>query len=153
MNMHSNIHLHTFHIPVMGLAYTIDTPIKVARFGISSVISIIEDNLVEKMRAYYYEQSGDQYIPISNKEPDYRAKRITDYLNLVNRLVKQQIKKLKSLPFDEGSEIIQYFEMLPDNNELKLAYNHMTTIEDSDKKQETQDWLRKQIQPGSIDVN
>ena len=24
---------HTFHIPVMGLAYTIDTPLKVARFG------------------------------------------------------------------------------------------------------------------------
>lgn len=151
--MHISKHPHTFHIPVMGLAFTIDTPIKVARFGISSVISIIEDNLVEKMRAYYYEQSGDKYIPISNKEPDYRAKRVTDYLNLVNRLVKQQIKKLKSLPFDEGSEIIQYFEMLPDNNELKLAYNHMNTIQDSDKKQETQDWLRKQIQPGSIDVN
>ena len=38
---------HKFHIPVMGLAYTIDSPIKVARFGISSVISIVEDRLVE----------------------------------------------------------------------------------------------------------
>lgn len=34
---------HSFHIPVMGIAFTIDTPIKVARFGISSVISIVED--------------------------------------------------------------------------------------------------------------
>ena len=42
---------HKFHIPVMGLAYTIDTPIKVARFGISSVISIVEDRLVEMMEA------------------------------------------------------------------------------------------------------
>jgi len=25
--------LHKFHIPVMGLAFTIDSPIKVARFG------------------------------------------------------------------------------------------------------------------------
>ena len=27
---------HTFHIPVMGTGYTIDTPLKVAHFGISS---------------------------------------------------------------------------------------------------------------------
>ena len=26
---------HNFHIPVMGLAYTIDSPIRVAQFGIS----------------------------------------------------------------------------------------------------------------------
>jgi hypothetical protein len=28
---------HSFHIPVMGLAFTIDTPIRVAHYGISSV--------------------------------------------------------------------------------------------------------------------
>ena len=44
---------HTFHIPVMGIAFTIDSPIKVARFGISSVISIIEDRLIEMMRNIY----------------------------------------------------------------------------------------------------
>lgn len=49
---------HTFHIPVMGLGYTIDTPAKVARYGISSVISIIEDNLVEEIRKRYCEQMG-----------------------------------------------------------------------------------------------
>ena len=40
--------VHTFHIPVMGLGYTIDTPLKVAHMGISSVVSIIEDELVER---------------------------------------------------------------------------------------------------------
>lgn len=35
---------HTFHIPVMGLAYTIDSPIRVAHYGISSVISIADDD-------------------------------------------------------------------------------------------------------------
>jgi len=30
---------HSFHIPVMGTGFTIDTPLKVARYGISSVIS------------------------------------------------------------------------------------------------------------------
>ena len=44
---------HTFHIPVMGLAYTIDSPIKVAKYGISSVVSITDDELIEKMRAFY----------------------------------------------------------------------------------------------------
>ena len=31
---------HTFHIPVLGLGYSVDTPLKVARYGISSVVSI-----------------------------------------------------------------------------------------------------------------
>ena len=41
---------HTFHIPVMGTGYTVDTPVKVAHLGISSVISIVDDILIEKMR-------------------------------------------------------------------------------------------------------
>ena len=48
--------LHTFHIPVMGLAYTIDSPIRVAKYGISSVISIMDDELIEKMNAFYSEK-------------------------------------------------------------------------------------------------
>ena len=36
----------------MGTGFTIDTPLKVAHLGISSVISIIDDVLVEKMRKY-----------------------------------------------------------------------------------------------------
>ncbi len=114
---------HTFHIPVMGLAYTIDTPIKVARFGISSVISIIEDNLVEKMRSYYYKVNNESYTPITNRESDYRAKRITDYLNLVNRIVNQQIQTLKASSFEPEGELTKYFEMLPETMELKKIYN------------------------------
>ena len=41
--------IHHFHIPVMGIAFTIDSPIKVAKYGISSVISIVEDKLIEMM--------------------------------------------------------------------------------------------------------
>ena len=59
--------IHTFHIPVMGLAFTIDSPVKVARFGLSSVISIIEDNLIEKMRSYYYNLINEEYKPITSK--------------------------------------------------------------------------------------
>ena len=42
--------LHSFHIPVLGLGYSIDTPVKVARFGISSVISI--NNLLADILIY-----------------------------------------------------------------------------------------------------
>ena len=77
--------IHSFHIPVMGLAFTVDSPVKVARFGISSVISIIETNLIEKMRSYYYAYLNEDYLPILSTEQDFRAKRVTDYLNLINR--------------------------------------------------------------------
>ena len=145
--------LHTFHIPVMGLAYTIDSPIKVARFGINSVISIIQDNLVEKMRSYYYPQSGEIYRPITSKETDYRAKRITDYLNLVNRIVKDQVMKLKCSAFEPGSEICTYFEMLPEDNDLKHLYRKMLTLNNSEDKYQLENRLREHIVPGSIDVN
>ena len=86
---------HKFHSPVMGLAYTIDSPVKVARFGIASVISIVEDRLVEMMRSHYYPVINQAYYPITTKEEDYRAKGITDYLNLVNKIVQLQMEKLK----------------------------------------------------------
>lgn len=145
--------VHSFHIPVMGLAYTIDTPVKVARFGISSVISIVEDRLVEMMRKQYYPSIQKTYNPIPATEPDYRAKRITDYLNLVNTIVKEQVEKLRKAAFEAGSEIVKYFEMLPENSTLKQLYREMLATNDSSKKETIEQALRAQIKPGSIDVN
>ncbi|WP_339813744.1 hypothetical protein [uncultured Imperialibacter sp.] len=144
---------HSFHIPVMGLAYTIDSPIKVARFGISSVMSIIEDNLIEKMRSYYYGKINEPYLPISTHEEDYRAKRITDYLNLVNRIVCQQVETLRNSTFEAGSEIVKYFEMLPDGNKVKQLFQLMNELQDREEQEQLQKYLKSQIQPGSIDVN
>lgn len=144
---------HNFHIPVMGLAYTVDSPIKVARFGISSVISIIEDRLVEMMRKHYYPLSNQEYYPISTHEEDYRAKRITDYLNLVNSIVKSQVESLKISAFEKGSEVVKYFEMLPESSGLKQLYNKMLLTVDKFEKQKLENYLRTQIRPGSIDVN
>jgi hypothetical protein len=144
---------HTFHIPVMGLAYTIDSPIKVARFGISSVISIVEDNLIEMMRKYYYPLANLNYQPISNNEPDYRAKRITDYLNLVNKIVQDQVEKIKNSAFETGSEIVKYFEMLPEESSLKQVYRKMMNTGNPIDKGKMESYLRSEIKPGSIDVN
>lgn len=144
---------HLFHIPVMGLAFTIDTPIKVAHFGISSAISIVQDNLIEKMRKHYYNHIGEPFIPIKNNEPDSRAQRIKDYLNLTKRIVDAKVEKLRSSEFGEGMEINQYFEMLPDHNPQKIDFELMCQLANGRQKQEIQDKLRQQIRAGSIDVN
>ena len=109
---------HTFHIPVLGLGYSIDTPLKVARYGISSVISIVDDELVERMRAYHSLKNNEDFTPITKSEDDYRAKRITAYLNLMNKLVNKQFEKLKNEPFEPESDICRYFELLPEDSQL-----------------------------------
>ena len=145
--------MHTFHIPVMGLAYTIDSPVKVARFGITSVLSIIEDRLIEMMRSHYYPAIGEVYEPISPKEPDYRARRITDYLNLMNRMVKEQMLQLKRMAFEAGSDLVKYFEMLPESSRLKQLYLQMINTECAVEKAKLESSLRSQMRPGSIEVN
>ncbi|TBW27474.1 hypothetical protein [Gramella sp. KN1008] len=148
-----NLSPHTFHIPVMGIAYTIDTPIKVASFGITSAISIVEDNLIEVMRKVYYKQNNEPYIPITNQEKDHRAKRVTDYLNLVNRMVKDRMEELRKASMEKGSDLVKYFDMLPDASDLKKRYlQFLSTAEPEDKKI-LENELRNNIQPGAIEVN
>src|SRR5687767_2104121 len=100
---------HTFHIPVLGLGFSVDTPLKVAKFGISSVASIVDDMLIERMRKFHSEKRGETFIPIEAKEPDSRAKRITAYLNLMDRIVKADFEELCNSPFEPLSDITRYF--------------------------------------------
>lgn len=144
--------LHSFHIPVMGLGFTLETPIKVARFGISSVMSIVEDELVEAMRKYHTERLGLPFKPILKTDPDFRASRVRAYLNLVQRIVDQQMEVLRAEPFTPGSEIVKFFEMLPDESPAKQAYLKMLALPEAEQ-QAAQDALRAYVQPGSLDVN
>lgn len=144
---------HTFHIPVMGIAYTIDSPIKVACYGINSAISVIEDNILEVMRKYYYQQNNEPYVPITIKEEDYRARRITDYLNLMQRIVSSKMEKLKAATFESGSDLVKYFEMLPDTSMLKEKYNEWLFTSNLEKKGVLEKFLRKLVVPGSVEVN
>ena len=150
--MHTS-EVHSFHIPVLGLGYSIDTPVKVARFGISSVISIVEDQLIEKMREYYCAQEGLEYQPITESDPDFRAGRITQYLNLVNKIVQKQFNQLRSLPFAPGNDLVKYFELLPDNSQLKHQFLQMMLLPSGTEKRQMQELLRQAIVPGAIDVN
>lgn len=143
--------VHSFHIPVLGLAYSIDTPLKVARYGISSVVSIVDDELTERMRKFHCEENGLVYEPIAKSEPDSRARRITAYLNLLNSLVKVQFAELQEMPFNEGKDIDRYFDLLPASSVLKQGYELMA--EYPERKEIFQNILREQMQCGAIDVN
>src|SRR5680860_12167 len=116
------VEAHSFHIPVMGVGFTIDTPVKVSHFGISSVISLVDDGLAERMREFYCNKYDLSYSEIDTNQEDYRAKRLTAYLNLINLIVSNNFKKLKKECFDAGSNLTKYFEMLPDTSQLKKAY-------------------------------
>ncbi|GAB3529577.1 hypothetical protein GCM10027443_09160 [Pontibacter brevis] len=145
--------LHTFHIPIMGLAFSIDSPLKVAQYGISSVLSLSDDALLEQMREYYSGIYQKPFTPISTKEKDFRARRITAYLDLVDELVTQQIVRIKQEQFEPGTRLTKYFTLLPDNSPLKEKYLQMLKEEDWAVKEEMQELLRDAIVPGSIDVN
>ena len=143
---------HSFHIPVMGTGFTIDTPLRVAKYGISSVIPLVDDVLVEQVRKYHCEKHGEPYEEISNRDQDARALRITAYLNLLDRLIRPQVETLQASPFEDGSEITRYFEMLPETP-LKQAYGEMLATTEPEAKARMQEDLRQQAVPGSIDVN
>ena len=145
-----NTSIHKFHIPVMGLGFSIDTPIKVAHFGIDSVISIVDDDLIEKMRKHHCNNFGVQYEPILTKEEDHRAKRITAYLNLVDDIVHDNFEKLKNSYGKEQSDFEKYIELLPEDSELKFKYNDAVKNNSLDKIKE---WVFSKIKPGNIDVN
>lgn len=144
--------MHTFHIPVMGLAFTIDTPVKVAPYGISSVISIVDDGLIEKMREYYCVKTGIPYAYISDKKKDYRAERITSYLNLIQDIVSEKFEEVKNSILERGEEVHKLIEMLPDYSDVKRKFSEL--LEDgSILKQDIHKWICDNIQEGSIDVN
>lgn len=145
--------IHSFHIPVMGTGFSIDTPMKVARYGISSVISLVDDTLIEQMRQFYCGVMKEPYTPITKHEADHRARRITEYLNLVDRIVKKQFEALKFSAFEGGTEITKYFELLADDSPLKALYHKMLSTTDPQQKDHLQKELRESIKPGDINVN
>lgn len=144
---------HTFHIPVLGLAYSVDTPLKVAQFGISSVVSIVDDELCERMRKYHCELNYLPYTFIDKTVIDSRAKRITAYLNLMQQLIHSQIANLKNQVFEAGTMISRYFELQCESSQLRKTYNEMLKIPLGRKRTMLESQLRKAIEAGSIDVN
>ena len=113
---------HSFHIPVLGIGYSIDTPVKVAHLGISSVISLLDDMLMEKLREFYSEKFDFPFQAISEKIDDFRAKRITAYLNMIDKIARDKFEELKATYDQKSSEFSKYIDMLHESSHLKQKF-------------------------------
>ncbi len=142
---------HSFHIPVLGLGYTLDTPIKVAPYGISSVISLVDDMLMESLREFYSKKFDLPFQAISDKVEDFRAKRITSYLNMVDDIVGKKVTDLKKTAFDKGSDLEKYIDMLPKVTAIKDKFN--LAEKSKQVKEELVSWINAHLPIGDIDVN
>ena len=140
---------HSFHIPVLGVGYSIDTPINVAPYGISSVISLVDDGTIEKMREFYCQKFDIPFKAISKKVDDFRAERITSYLNVVEEIVNKKIDAIKNAASNAGGELEKYIDMLPDTSSIKAKFADKGRIAVDDFSK----WVKEKLHVGSIDVN
>ena len=143
--------LHTYHIPVMGTAFTAETPLRVAQYGINSVIALADDVLLERLRKIYSERYNLSYSAIQNNTIDFRADRITSYLNLVQKIAVDKFNDFTSSTSEQFEEIKKYFAMLPDGSDIKDEFIKLTTTTFSFEDLAT--WLKEHLSMGSIDVN
>lgn len=135
----------------MGIGFTIDTPLKVAQYGIDSVISLVDDILIEKIRKAYSEKLGIPFSEISNKIDDFRAKRITSYLNMMNEQVETKFEEFKAGLAEKKEEFNNFIDSLPDSSDIKKEF--FALKEKYFDFSDIQNKLLESLKPGSIDVN
>ena len=145
------IKTHSFHIPVMGIGFTIDAALRVSQYGIDSVISLVDDILLEKLRKMYCDKFAIPYREITDDTEDFRAKRITSYLNLINNLAKKKFEELSDAAIEKSDEIKKYFDMLPDSSTIKQKIKSLSSEYFDPNK--AGNWLKDNLSMGSIDVN
>jgi len=142
---------HSFHIPVLGIGYSLDSPLKVSHLGIDSVISLVDDVLMEKMRKMYCDKLELPYKEITSKIDDFRAKRITTYLNMIQEQAEKKLDDIKQITDDKMTELKDYFNLLPNNSTLKNDWKNFTSKLVS--LDEIKTWLDTNLSIGNIDVN
>jgi hypothetical protein len=156
MSMHKSAALyhthHRFHIPVMGTGFTIDTALRVGRFGISSVMSLVDDLLVERIRKHYCKKYDIFFEAVHASHPDARAARFTAYINFVQDILDKQIEEIRAMPFGQANDKQTYFDLLPEESTTKQLYRRWEKASDAEKPAlEAQ--LNALIVPGSLDMN
>ena len=145
--------LHNFHIPVMGSGHTIDTPIRVAHFGISSVVSLVDDLLLEPIRKHYCQKYNFNFQSIPRNVEDGRAKRIRAYLDMMDDIIQINFKRVQEESFILGSDKTKYFELLPNACSLKKQYLNFLSLSDEEAKEKEEKELTQKMEIGRIDVN
>lgn len=144
--------MHSFYIPVLGLGYTAETPLKVAKFGINSVVSINHDGLLEDLRAIYSKKEQKEYHKITDTHPDKRAERIRLFLNLSQEIVDKQFFNLKEQALDEQNDLKKYIDLLPLHHPICQKYREYQQATPT-RKTELELELKNMLVSGKIDVN
>lgn len=145
---------HRFHIPVMGTGHSIDTPLRVAKWGISSVISLVDDILVEQVHRLHAQRLGMAFEAVDVRAPRARAERIRRYLDFLHQQVVAQLDAIRLQDFSEGSEKTRWFRMLPESSPLKSAWKAMLALPaGSEARRAAESELTARMEPGSIDAN
>jgi hypothetical protein len=144
---------HRFLIPVMGTGHSIDTPLRVARWGVSSVISLVDDVMIEQVHRLHCQRRGLAFESVSPRDPKARALRITRYMDFLFDQVQLQTAELKAQPFAPGYDKVRWFELLPETSPLKVEYKALLKMAPGEARTAAEDALTAKMEPGSIDAN
>lgn len=143
----------TFHIPVMGTGFSIDTPLRVAPLGIDSCVSLVDDVLMERVRESLCRRFQRPFEAIHRRTEDARAKRVTAYLDLLHELVQEAFEEVRRQPFFQDNQKERYFRLLPDGSNLRRRWEALWARRGEPGCAERQAELTGHMRPGSIDVN
>ena len=104
------------------------------------------------MRAFYSEKFSIPYQEITQKIHDYRAERITHYLNLMDTIVKEKFENFKNELTESKTSLENYVGMLPSKSDFKKGLQNF--IDNGMTLKETiKNYLEQHLSSGEIDVN
>lgn len=142
--------LHYVHIPVMGICYTVDTPIRVSHLGLTSVISLVDDGLLEEYRMAYAKHLG---MPLASESG--RMERIRAYLDFVNDVAEYKFRNIRQMNLGGPKAINEkdrYFLMLPADCPLRAQYENVVACS-GEARAIAEAQLTTQMEMGEIQAN
>lgn len=136
----------------MGTGFTNTTALVVAPLGVSSVVALADDTLLEQQRQALSTRFGVEYQPIGPTDEDARARRTKAFLDLIADEVARRFEALRSASFAPDSPLHQYFSLLPESP-LRTRWLSLSTVSSPDERARVEQELRAKMVPGEIEVN
>jgi len=107
---------------------------------------------MEKMNSFYSKKFNLPYQEISKKVQDYRAKRVTSYLNLVDTIVKGKFAKFKKELAENKLALESFIATLPNKSNIREGLSNLMN-ESPVPKNDIEVFLDEHLKAGDIDVN
>ena len=136
----------------MGTGFSIDSALNIARYGISSTVSVVDDLMCRDAHIHHAIVNGDTYFPPAEGENQIVA-HIRDYLEYIDGVIQRDSAQLRSSPLEDTvGGLGRYYELLPPESELSGLYNEWQDAT-GERKAELEATLRSAAVPAEIDVN